>query len=216
MANSADQIRRTPDISISRSPNYSIPNSLTDHNTITNKEPELGFTTGNEIGAQKRSRSTYEFTASKMRDRFNIPSENKMISEKNSYAKKVKPKDVKFNEIMSLDEREKIRVHQPSEDDPFMSIDFTDDLEELMCKQWRDTILIKMLGKPWCYPNLVNKLSALWKSTDGCDFIDLGFGCYCLKGITTVQRDLILTQGPWQVAGSFLSLRKMVLGFSCG
>lgn len=70
------------------------------------------------------------------------------------------------------------------------------------------------MGKPWYYPNLEIKLNALWKLSEGSELVDLGFGCYCLKGIMHMQRELILTQGPWQIAGNFLLIRKWTPNFT--
>lgn len=48
----------------------------------------------------------------------------------------------------------------------------------------------------------------MWGLHGDAEMLDLGNYCYCLKGVSQAKRDLILTGGPWQLAGSFLSIRK--------
>lgn len=45
------------------------------------------------------------------------------------------------------------------------------------------------------------------------ELIELGNNCYCLRGLTEEKRTMILTAGPWQLAGSFLSIRKWIPNF---
>lgn len=74
--------------------------------------------------------------------------------------------------------------------------------------QWMDSVLIKVLGNSWFYRTLVNRLDIMWHLNGNFDLVDLGHGCYCVRGITEKQKDMILTEGPWQLARSFLSIRK--------
>lgn len=123
-------------------PNQSNP----DMQMINGSESEIaefvGLDNPIETGTQKRSRISFEFTAGSSMDPLKALVNNITISDKISYASKVRPKDVKINEDITTEENDKIRVHQPTENDPFKSINFSEDMEELMCEQWKNTILI--------------------------------------------------------------------------
>lgn len=107
-----------------------------------------------------------------------------------------------------------IKVSMPTPEIPFKQIEFDTELQNLMEQPWKNTIVIKILGKPWYYPTLLTKLESIW-SLRGKFFelMDLGHNCYCIKGLTEEQRSMILTEGPWQLAGSFLSVRKWTPNF---
>lgn len=83
-----------------------------------------------------------------------------------------------------------------------------------MIDSWKNTILIKVVGKFWFYHTLLSKLEAMW-SLQGHFFelTDLEYNCYCLRGLSEEKKLMILTEGPWQLAGSFLSIRTWVPNF---
>lgn len=126
----------------------------------------------------------------------------------NAAMKISKPRDVRVEKKKNLEERGKIKILPPTADIPFTQVTFDEDLHNLMKNPWENTILIKVLGKPWYYPTLVSKLESLW-SLQGHFFelVDLGHSCYCLKGLIEEKRTMILTEGPWQLAGNFLTIR---------
>lgn len=136
---------------------------------------------------------------------------------KHTYATKtagLKPNDVKIHRKTYDNETEKMKVQPPTPEIPFTQITFDDEFHKLLRGPWEDTILIKVVGKPWFYPTLLAKLEIMW-SLHGHFFelTDLGNNCYCLRGLTEDKRIMILTGGPWQLAGSFLSIRKWIPNF---
>ncbi|KAL6535724.1 hypothetical protein OROHE_012568 [Orobanche hederae] len=123
-----------------------------------------------------------------------------------SYADCVLPRrpkaDVRVKDLKSLEEIAKIKVAMATKETPFKQVTFDDDLA-----QWKDAIIIKVLGKPWAYLALMSQLESLWNLEGKFEFLDLGYGCFCLKDISAEKREYIMTEGPWQIAGSFLSIR---------
>lgn len=76
-----------------------------------------------------------------------------------------------------------------------------------------DAILIKVLGKLWYYPQLVAKLDILWGLHGDAEMLDLENNFYYIKAMSDKKCEMILTESPWQLAGSFLSIRKWIPGF---
>lgn len=113
-----------------------------------------------------------------------------------------------IDQTRTLEESKKIKILGATPEVPFKRLILEGDFQENLNQQWKDAILIKVLGKPWFYPAMVAKLDSLWGLRGTGEIIDLGHGCFFLKGISEEKRDLILTGGPWQLAGSFLSIRK--------
>lgn len=142
-------------------------------------------------------------------------------NDKNSYAYRLyggpRRKDVDVNKDSkerTQDERNKIKILKPTAEIPFKQVVLDSDFRDNLENQWKDAILIKVLGKPWYYPQLVAKLDILWALHGDAEMLDLGNNCYCIKGMSDKKREMILTEGPWQLAGSFLSIRKWTPGFS--
>ncbi|KAL6569936.1 hypothetical protein OROMI_014450 [Orobanche minor] len=127
-----------------------------------------------------------------------------------SFADIVRPKqpDRRSNFSRTAAERELIKIQPINDETPFPVISFDSKLEEEWRAPWENAIIIKTLGKSWNYPNLFNKLATLWNLTGDFELIDLGYGAYCLKGVVKKKSEWILTEGPWAIAGSFLSIRK--------
>lgn len=46
---------------------------------------------------------------------------------------------------------QKYKFFDPTPEIPFKQVTIVDDLHDLMVNQWKNTILIKVLGKPWYY-----------------------------------------------------------------
>lgn len=69
-----------------------------------------------------------------------------------------KPRDVRVDKEKNSDERAKMTVLEPTPEFPFKQIEFTADLKKLMAGPWINSIMIKVLGKPWYYPTLLSKL----------------------------------------------------------
>ncbi|KAL6526234.1 hypothetical protein OROMI_029874 [Orobanche minor] len=116
--------------------------------------------------------------------------------------------DVRFNNSKFAADKERIKIIQATTEIPFKQIDWDEHLNDTLVEPWKNAIILKVVGKPWYYPALLGKLEAMWSIHGNADLLELGNNCFCLKNLSNEKRDLILTEGPWQLAGSFLSVRK--------
>lgn len=92
-------------------------------------------------------------------------------SPKPTYASKAyaqsKPRDVKVDKEKNASERAKIKISKPTPEIPFKQVEFDKDLYDLMIiSPWNNTIVIKVIGKPWYYPTLLTKLESMCPYTD--------------------------------------------------
>lgn len=97
------------------------------------------------------------------------------------FKQREKFEDVVIDKNKIIDESAMIMISNPTDDMPFKQVDFEESWQDLMETQWKDNILIKVLGNSWFYPALVTKLDTLWNLHGVFDLVDLGHNCYLPK-----------------------------------
>lgn len=86
------------------------------------------------------------------------------------------------------------------------------DLESLYAP-WKVSIIIKVFGKRLPCVYLKNKLMDLWRPTEPLNLIDLGNDYYVVKFNCLTNTNKVLHEGPWFIAGNFVSARKWESNF---
>nr|XP_016445593.1 PREDICTED: uncharacterized protein LOC107770776 [Nicotiana tabacum] len=90
-------------------------------------------------------------------------------------------KGIKF---ITLSDEEKVRIYEP----------------------WKNSIIVKLVGKRMLHHYLKRKIQELWKPTEDFQLIDLGVDYYIIKFKKKENMDKVMHQGPWFINGHFLSI----------
>lgn len=73
---------------------------------------------------------------------------------------------------------------------------------------WYTSVIVKAFGKKLPYIYLKNKLQDLWKLSEPLTLIDLGNEYHVAKLNAEANKNKILHEGPWFVAGNFVSVKQ--------
>ena len=74
-------------------------------------------------------------------------------------------------------------------------------------KPWSNALIIKLYGRTVGFNVLQNKLNTLWKPVGRLDVVDLGEDFYSVRFSLREDMEVVLKNGPWFIAGHFLSIR---------
>ena len=74
-------------------------------------------------------------------------------------------------------------------------------------KPWTNALIIKLYGRAFGLGVLQSKLNFLWKPAGSLDCVDLGKEFYSVRFSLKEDMDAVLKNGPWFIAGHFLSIR---------
>ncbi|KAJ4833645.1 hypothetical protein Tsubulata_001270, partial [Turnera subulata] len=73
---------------------------------------------------------------------------------------------------------------------------------------WKDTLIVRLLGKTMGYKALYTRLMQLWKPGAALELVDLGHGCYLAKFSSLADLERVVTRGPWLVQDHYLTVRQ--------
>lgn len=76
-----------------------------------------------------------------------------------------------------------------------------------VCDPWKDTLVVRLLGKNLGFMIMKEKLQNLWKPKGGMDILDLGHGYFSVSLDLAEDRDRILVGGPWVIFDHYLCIR---------
>lgn len=96
---------------------------------------------------------------------------------------------------------------------PQDAIKLTEEDKDRIYGPWKFSVIIKAEGKRFNHHYLWNKLDELWKIQDPFPLIDLGYDFYTAKFNQEEHQKKALQQGPWFVAGAYLSIRNWTPNF---
>ncbi|KAF3625874.1 hypothetical protein FXO37_30647 [Capsicum annuum] len=85
--------------------------------------------------------------------------------------------------------------------------------KERIYDPWKHSVIVKAIGKRFNHHYLCKKLADLWKISDPFPLIVLGKEFYTAKFNREDLQWKVLQQGPWFVAGAYLSVRTWVPNF---
>ncbi|GLU08867.1 hypothetical protein SLE2022_257510 [Rubroshorea leprosula] len=76
-----------------------------------------------------------------------------------------------------------------------------------LCVPWRNSLIIKLLGKRIHYHLLCSRLSRVWQTKGGFEVIDIGNGYYVAKFSSPETCSRILTGGPYKIFDHYLAVQ---------
>lgn len=77
-----------------------------------------------------------------------------------------------------------------------------------LCAPWRDSLVIKLLGKSVGYNMMKEKLKKVWKPAGGFDILDVDNGFYMVKFDLETDREKALSDGPWMLYDHYLAVSR--------
>ncbi|XP_050217898.1 uncharacterized protein LOC126668761 [Mercurialis annua] len=95
------------------------------------------------------------------------------------------------------------------------SIAFSDRVQEELSKQWKTTVVVKLLGRPIGYRNLCNLLESMWNFTQVFDVIDLENNYFLVRLKNGGDVEAVLIGGPWVMLDHYLSVYNWSTKFDC-
>ncbi|XP_050226208.1 uncharacterized protein LOC126676119 [Mercurialis annua] len=125
------------------------------------------------------------------------------IERENSLAGRFEDFEVTENDVLVYD------------NESMPSISFSPRIQEELSKQWKATVIVKLLGRPVGYRNLCNRLESMWNFTQGFDVIDLENDYFIVKLKSGSDVEAVLTGGPWIMLGHYLSVQAWYPQFDC-
>ena len=107
------------------------------------------------------------------------------------------------------------------EQEDFASDDDEEDEEEEDCpvirlfmeekkrirEPWRQTLIIKVLGRRVSYTFLLKRLQIIWKIQGDLNLVDLGNDFFLARFSNKEDRESAMSGGPWMVADHYLTMR---------
>lgn len=73
-----------------------------------------------------------------------------------------------------------------------------------LCRPWRKSLIIKVLGKEVGYKFLLNKIQKLWSPSGTLDMLDFKNNFFLVMFSSSKDMRYALQEGPWMVAGHYL------------
>ncbi|KAH9751256.1 putative ribonuclease H protein [Citrus sinensis] len=95
------------------------------------------------------------------------------------------------------------------------SVVFSQKMQEQLVRPWKNTVIVKLLGRSIGYRSLCTKLESLWRVERGFIVIDLENDYYLVRFGTEEDVEFALTQGPWTIFGHYLTVQKWSPSFDC-
>lgn len=78
---------------------------------------------------------------------------------------------------------------------------------------WSSSLIIKVVGKSFSVDYLFSSLQRIWKCSDSMKLIALGKGFYNVSLQSSMERDTILSEGPWFINQFMILVQQWVPGF---
>lgn len=139
-----------------------------------------------------------------------VPPENLIFNAGASWAAKVSEKNPRDDVLLRLapaEELENITII-PSGNVTPPGIKIDEKILHIINEEWKDAIIIKLMGRPWDVVILRSRLANLWNIRGNLELVDVGHNLFVVRKLDPVIRESILTKGPWKIAGQFLALQK--------
>ena len=78
---------------------------------------------------------------------------------------------------------------------------------------WRNAIIIKLFDKKMGYEALMRRLKFKWSLKGAIALTDVGHAYYVVRFTNYEDYEFVMTQGPWMIGDSYLTIRKWVPNF---
>lgn len=93
-----------------------------------------------------------------------------------------------------------------NDDEPMPSIAFSMRVHEQLIKPWKNSVVVKLLGRHIGYRALCNRLELMWSLTPCFSIIDLENDFYLIRFMNKGDADYALTYGLWTIMGHYLTV----------
>ncbi|XVF06930.1 hypothetical protein REPUB_Repub06bG0093500 [Reevesia pubescens] len=80
-------------------------------------------------------------------------------------------------------------------------------------KPWKNTLIVKLLGRSISYTYLCNKVKQIWSFKGKFEVVDMDHGYYCIRFGLRLDYNFVLTNDPWLIADHYLTIRRWTPGF---
>lgn len=82
-----------------------------------------------------------------------------------------------------------------------------DEIHEKLCKPWKNSVIIKLLGKSISFLTLRERLARDWRTEYEYEIIDVGMGYYVVKFKSISDCTSIITGGPYKIFYHYLAVQ---------
>ncbi|KAL4311976.1 hypothetical protein GQ457_01G025270 [Hibiscus cannabinus] len=93
-------------------------------------------------------------------------------------------------------------------------INFSERVHSSIDKKLENSVIVRLLGKSIGYRALLNRIEALWKPKGEIKLIDLDNDYYLVRFALEEDCDKVLSEGPWVIYGSYLTVQPWSRTFS--
>ncbi|KAI5310973.1 hypothetical protein L3X38_030077 [Prunus dulcis] len=88
------------------------------------------------------------------------------------------------------------------------SIRFSEQIKEKLYRPWRNSIIIKFVGRAQTYNFILARLKQQWQLKGPMQLIDLANDFFIVRFLLEEDLNHVLTGGPWVIAGQYLTTQK--------
>ena len=120
------------------------------------------------------------------------------------------PRDLPANLI----QQKLARVLCLEEDGKVPRVRFEKEVLKKLAIPWKDTLVIKLLGRHLSYPFMKGKLKTLWRLKGGYELMSAGFGYFSAKFDLSEDREKVMVGGPWMIQDQYLAVKQRSPDFS--
>ncbi|XP_056690284.1 uncharacterized protein [Spinacia oleracea] len=78
---------------------------------------------------------------------------------------------------------------------------------------WRNSLIIKLFDKRLSYAVLMRRLKLMWSLKGEIALTDVGCAYYVVRFTSREDYNFVMTQGPWMIGESYLTIRKWIPNF---
>ncbi|KAL4341260.1 hypothetical protein GQ457_08G016750 [Hibiscus cannabinus] len=93
-------------------------------------------------------------------------------------------------------------------------IQFSDNVHEAIDAKLANSVIVRLLGRSIGYQTLLNRIHLIWKPKGAMSLIDLDNNYFLVRFAVEEDFRNVLTNGPWTIFGSYLTVQPWSRGFS--
>ncbi|GAV83566.1 DUF4283 domain-containing protein [Cephalotus follicularis] len=117
-----------------------------------------------------------------------------------------------FTQLHRHDER--LSFHEPKEQDGVCIVEPPDEVFEIGVKRWSNTLVGYFVGKRIPFKVVKEQLEKKWRKWGAVQVVTADNGNFLFKFDNNTSCDQVLSNGPWEVWGAYLALKRWEEGMS--
>ncbi|XP_010689461.1 uncharacterized protein LOC104903161 [Beta vulgaris subsp. vulgaris] len=118
-----------------------------------------------------------------------------------------------LNEGGDFSSDEEVVSDEEEEDSNCPTIHLTREEKRRIRSPWRNALIIKLFDKRLGYEVLMRRLNQKWSLKGQIALTDVGYAYYVVRFSNNEDYNFVLTQGPWMIGDSYLTIRKWTPNF---